>query len=547
MKKVQARAWWVDREKSGQKIAGGEVYVDGSYKGAHWRSARAAWAAIHIDKEGEWAWTYSGVLSERHVSSYRAELTAVLEVLRIAVGPTHVHCDNKEVVEGMARGEKACTASTADCADLWRKIWRIKKEIGDDFQIDWMPGHSTWIHVLEGKLSPHQHVGNDMADKAAKEARSWAEGTAPNVAYAVRARKARSWYRWVLDFVTSWPYEGGRARKEEEGQEQRAREQEGRPPPNNIRHEIWRVEGSLRCRRCAREFGKGGLQPGHAYETCKGTASGRALAALTGNVNHLWADFAIDAIKLLKQGAELVRATKVPEIAVDWSQLEEYMGTAEGRQALQRCIGEEAWNEVRMRERERQDRRKRGRQDGDASEEGTKEMGGQRERQSEGGDTEGRRLAAQQSQEGERQPNVRRRVTGKRPEGERAEDGTTTSAARGREGDEERQEGRTEGTGQGGAQETRRRLRGKQRPPQQETPQLLKVRRKDKEWARGHAIRKKGGVVFCVQCGSYAEKRFGAGLRAKCSQPKSMTSNAANVRLQRLQRGQHPLQQKDRS
>ena len=94
VKRVQARTWWVDLENSGQKMAGGVVYVDGSYKGAYWRAAKAAWSAIHIDPEGRWRWTYSGVLPERHVSSYRAELIAVLEVLRIAIGPIHIYCDN---------------------------------------------------------------------------------------------------------------------------------------------------------------------------------------------------------------------------------------------------------------------------------------------------------------------------------------------------------------------------------------------------------------------------------------------------------------------
>ena len=73
----------------------------------------------------------------------------------------------------------------------------------------------------------------------------------------------------------------------------------------------------LQCRRCARTFGKGELPTSSHYETCKGMAGGRALAALTGNVNYAWADFAIAASELIKKGARMGRSTRVPDIAVE--------------------------------------------------------------------------------------------------------------------------------------------------------------------------------------------------------------------------------------
>lgn len=51
--------------------------------------------------------------------------------------------------------------------------------VGSDVKVEWMPGHSTWMDVLSRKVTTMQHVGNAMADSAAKEARSWAEGLAP--------------------------------------------------------------------------------------------------------------------------------------------------------------------------------------------------------------------------------------------------------------------------------------------------------------------------------------------------------------------------------
>ena len=86
-----------------------------------------------------------------------------------------------------------------------------------------------------------------------------------------------------------------------------------------------------------------------------------------------------------------------------------------------------------------------------------------------------------------------------------------------------------------------RRLRGKQRPPQHEALPPLRIRQKEKAWSRGHAIRRTGDMVFCAKCGNYASKRFGAGLRAKCSPPQSLSDNAVRARLQRLHMGLHPL------
>ena len=95
------------------------------------------------------------------------------------------------------------------------------------------------------------------------------------------------------------------------------------------------------------------------------------------------------------------------------------------------------------------------------------------------------------------------------------------------------------GGGRGGAEgqwegpPARRRLRGKQPPPQAMQLKLQEA----KEWSRGHRIRKVGRVVFCTKCGSHAWQRFGKGLQADCKPP----DNAAQVRLRRLHEGRHPI------
>ena len=52
----------------------------------------------------------------------RAELTAFLCFLRKASGPNKVHVDNKEIIDGLRKGEKECVKPRAGDADLWIKI-----------------------------------------------------------------------------------------------------------------------------------------------------------------------------------------------------------------------------------------------------------------------------------------------------------------------------------------------------------------------------------------------------------------------------------------
>ena len=123
----------------------------------------------------------------------------------------------------------------------------------------------------------------------------------------------------------------------------------------NVKHEIWMRNNALTCRRCARDLGRGELQVGHKYETCKGTAAGRALALLTGNTNHLWVQYAIPAMDMIRQGSRVIRAPKVPEIAVVRGKLEGFLETVEGRHSLRTCLGEDGWDAVMAGSRRAQD------------------------------------------------------------------------------------------------------------------------------------------------------------------------------------------------
>ena len=205
---VPKHIWWEEKEEGVGRIAQGEVYVDGSFKGLHWRAARSAWAAVSLGKEGCWIWTMSGTVEEEHSTSYRAELKAVLEVLRIAVPPLTIFCDNLEVVKGRRRGREWCTAAKTDCADVWRDIWFYLDDLGEGVAIAWVKGHTSWFDVLMRRVTPQQHKGNAMADEAAKVARQRAERLAPATAFNGCIHRAVTWLKWLLDYATDWPHKG---------------------------------------------------------------------------------------------------------------------------------------------------------------------------------------------------------------------------------------------------------------------------------------------------------------------------------------------------
>ena len=75
--------------------------------------------------ETEVLWTAGGICGEAQASIFRAELTAVLSVLRIAIPPLSIHVDNAQVVQGFIKGRGWCTNSKSCAADLSRTIWDV--------------------------------------------------------------------------------------------------------------------------------------------------------------------------------------------------------------------------------------------------------------------------------------------------------------------------------------------------------------------------------------------------------------------------------------
>ena len=298
--------------------------------------------------------------------------------------------------------------------------------------------------------------------------------------------------------------------------------------------------GPTKCRRCARTFGKGELQASHCYEACKGTAGGRALAALTGNVNYIWADFALPAIELIKQGAAEVRIPLVPEIAVGWGQLQPFMCSAEGRHCLKGCLGDEAWHGLRRKEEKKEWARKRTGEVGQIEvERGAGIVSGATEQRAEGEreSSSSSKRPRMQQQEGaaERRPLRKRPAQAMEEQEEAPLEEPVSGALEGAAWKKERVGSGAE-PGEEGPPACRRRLRGKQPPPQGLTHAHRGVKSKFGGWSRGHVVHKKGSMVFCIKCGNHALKRFGKGLQCECKP----TDNVAS-RISKLLQGLHPI------
>ena len=132
---------------------------------------------------------------------------------------------------------------------------------------------------------------------------------------------------------------------------------------------------------------------------------------------------------------------------------------------------------------------------------------------------------------------VRRRIHGKRKATEQEEQAWSRSSKR------EEHEGE-QARGRGTAEEQKRtgrrkRLVGKQPPPQHTQQVTGAVKCKDKKWARGHVLQRRGQAVFCINCGKFATRHMGIGLRGAC-RAQTLGAQAAK-RVQRLLQGLHPV------
>ena len=336
------RSWLEADAAHGHGIASGDVYTDGSSTGSYWLARRGGWSVVSLSASGRWQWTRYGTLGGPNISSYRAELRALLEALRCAVPPLRIHTDNQPVLDGLACGRSWCVSSRAAEADLWREVWVLlesKRRLGEVSVVK-VRAHTGWHELLERVISPKDQYGNWLADAAAKAGARQAEVEAPAAAFRAQAAKALTWLKWVARYAAHWvkdtaALEGTLARRPCRAEVQKPEFDFG---DTHLSHEVWAIGGSMVCRRC----GVGRQFPGgHAVilpRKCEGTAAGRAAARTTGNINYMWTQFALTRAELMVRGGRLLSAKGPPKWLVDPGRLPEAAETPERLAALTRYL-----------------------------------------------------------------------------------------------------------------------------------------------------------------------------------------------------------------
>ena len=132
-------------------------------------------------------------------TALRAELQAVIQILRMALPPLTIWVDNQGVVDGWAKGKVWCCSSARPAADLWVQFWRLVEDIGtEELRIEKCKGHATAGDVAAGRATEFTRAANDNADHYAGQAADCAEWQSPSTAEKARYQEAKRWYRWLI-------------------------------------------------------------------------------------------------------------------------------------------------------------------------------------------------------------------------------------------------------------------------------------------------------------------------------------------------------------
>ena len=120
--------------------------------------------------------------------------------------PITVWVDNKEVLDGIAKGREWCCSSARQAADLWRTFWHKMSDIGDQ-EVTFIKtkGHASDADVQSGRSTLFQKKGNDNADHFAGRGVDIALGMSPNTQSIAAFKEAISWYKWLNVLCGNWP------------------------------------------------------------------------------------------------------------------------------------------------------------------------------------------------------------------------------------------------------------------------------------------------------------------------------------------------------
>ena len=256
------------------RIAVGQAYTDGALSGSVPRANRAGWAFI-VDDGSSRPWGEYGTCDEPYASVLRAELRALLELLRVTVGPITAHVDNMAVVDGVASGRDWCCDSRREGADLWREIWDRLDDLEGLVSVVKIKAHLTFADVVTQRIDFRHWIGNVLADKYAKAGAKLAKDSSPTEAITSQWHRACDWYKWVLHRASEWVEDT--APSAPLPPPVPSRQQAGTSPPSPS-HEVWRNHEWAWCRKCGAHgrWAHGANAPASLRRTCGGTIAERA-------------------------------------------------------------------------------------------------------------------------------------------------------------------------------------------------------------------------------------------------------------------------------
>ena len=187
------------------RMAQGKAYTDGACRGFWRKTRRAGWGACVVDEEGRIRWGIYGTCPDCYASSIRAELWGMLSLLRYAVPPLSIGVDNAEVVRGWESGRVFCCNPKREGADLWRGIWDILGDLGQEgVSVYKVKAHLSVERVQDGSSTLRDWRGNAAADRMAVKGAMLAERKAPREAGDAHLKRALRFYKWAVEAVADW-------------------------------------------------------------------------------------------------------------------------------------------------------------------------------------------------------------------------------------------------------------------------------------------------------------------------------------------------------
>ena len=265
---------WMGTVPKDGPLACGHAYTDGAMRGVYSRAKRAGWAFV-VSVDGVPRWGKYGGMSEAYPTALRAELRALLEILRHSAGDLIVHVDNQQVVDGVRRGEKWCTAAVRDGADLWRLVWTALRDLSG-VQVLKVKAHLKFAHVLDGVIPCAHWCGNAIADRWAKSGCSEASAAAPCHEPNAQWNRAVAWYRWLVRMAVAWTPDTAPSGPRPTDMRPSPAEVPRRSVAVAVPHELWRNVSRWWCRKCGiTALSWGPRTPASLRRSCLGSMAER--------------------------------------------------------------------------------------------------------------------------------------------------------------------------------------------------------------------------------------------------------------------------------